>query len=71
MRLALTGPCPRQNPAFRVLLVEQGGGELSGGGVTLPLHQGAEVFVPAGVGEYTLTPTGKGLAVLECIPPSP
>lgn len=69
VRLALTGPCPRQNPAFRVLLVEQGGGELSGGGVTLPLHQGAEVFVPAGVGEYTLTPTGKGLAVLECIPP--
>ena len=43
----------------------------SGGGVTLPLKQGTEVFVPAGVKDYTLTPKGKELAVLECVPPAP
>ena len=71
LRLALTGPCPRRNPSFRVLLVEKGEGELAGGGVTLPLEQGTEVFVPAGVEDYTLLPKQGELAVLECIPPAP
>ena len=71
VRVRALGPCPRKNPSFRVLLVEKGEGELSGGGVTLPLKQGTEVFVPAGVGGYTLTPKGDELAVLECIPPAP
>lgn len=71
VRVRALGPCPRKNPSFRVLLVEKGEGELSGGGVTLPLKQGTEVFVPAGVGDYTLTPKGDELAVLECIPPAP
>lgn len=70
-RVCAHGPCPRQNPSFRVLLVEKGEGELSGGGVTLPLRRGTEVFIPAGVGEYTLRPNGDELAVLESIPPAP
>ena len=70
-RVCADGPCPRKNPSFRVLLVEKGEGGLSGGGVTLPLKQGTEVFVPAGVKDYTLTPKGKELAVLECVPPAP
>ena len=68
-RVCAAGPCPRENPSFRVLLVEKGKGELSGGGVTLPLKQGTEVFVPAGVEEYLLTPKEEELAVLERIPP--
>lgn len=68
-RIQCTGRLTRPSTPFRVLLAEKGEGFLEAGGEKLPLQKGQEVFLPAGVREYTLC-TEKELCVLECAPPS-
>ena len=68
-RLCCTGPMQRQNPGFRVLLVEAGEGILQADKICLPLKQGSEVVLPAGISQYQLLPQGA-LTLLECSPPN-
>lgn len=53
---------------FSVALVLQGAGEITTDGVTLPIRQGTELFLPHGVERYCYHAT-KALKILECYPP--
>ena len=64
-----TGRMTRPSAPFRVLLAEKGEGFLEAGGVRVPFEQGQELFLPAGIHEYTLS-TKTELDVLECAPPA-
>ena len=67
-RVQCTGQLTRRADPFRVLLAEKGEGFLEAGGERLPIQKGQEIFLPAGVKEYTLC-TQSELCVLECAPP--
>ncbi|EJX09913.1 phosphomannose isomerase-like protein [gut metagenome] len=67
-RIRCTGRLTRASAPFRVLLAEKGEGFVEAGGERLAFQKGQEMFLPAGIREYTLL-TQTELCVLECAPP--